>query len=324
MIGSKAYKYTEAIIFIASILAKRYWLFFCHLYAIVCYDNDVFVLYKSYATVPQVSASSHKRPRKLWWLIGLILFALFAVLQMPAAWLLEKYAPESPYVQHVSGNLWQGSAIWQIPLSSTPLTGAAEWSWQPWYLLLGKLGAEVSINSEQTRLNGQVKVGLSSWEVNDMSGKIAPETLGSVVDWQLPNTPIQVNNVSLKRQSDSSAADKDLGKNPSGFSQADGQLTWVGGEVGYPSGGKVFYITIPAMRAELSAEQKNNKKLLHINLVNNQDKRLGDLYIDGDNMLDVSLTQRLLENMPEYKGQAPQDTPVVSVRQPLMNGLGAR
>lgn len=276
----------------------------------------------------QVSTSSHKRPRKLWWLFGFVLFALFAVLQMPAAWLLEKYAPDTPYVQHVSGNLWQGSAIWQLPVSATPLTGAAEWSWQPWHLLLGKLGAEVDISSEQTRLNGQVKVGSSSWQVQNMSGKIAPETLASVVDWQLPNAPIQVNNVSLKRQSAANAAasssSENSGKNVAGFSEASGQLTWVGGEVGYPSGGKVFYITMPALRAELSAEQKNNKNLLHINLVNNQDKRLGDLYIDGDNMLDVSLTQRLLENMPEYKGQAPQDTPVVSVRQPLLDGLGAR
>ena len=278
--------------------------------------------------MPQVSTSSHKRPRKLWWLFGFVLFALFAVLQMPAAWLLEKYAPDTPYVQHVSGNLWQGSAIWQLPVSATPLTGAAEWSWQPWHLLLGKLGAEVDISSEQTRLNGQVKVGTSSWQVQNMSGKIAPETLASVVDWQLPNAPIQVNNVSLKRQSAANAAasssSENSGKNVAGFSEASGQLTWVGGEVGYPSGGKVFYITMPALRAELSAEQKNNKNLLHINLVNNQDKRLGDLYIDGDNMLDVSLTQRLLENMPEYKGQAPQDTPVVSVRQPLLDGLGAR
>ena len=278
--------------------------------------------------MPQVSTSSHKRPRKLWWLFGFVLFALFAVLQMPAAWLLEKYAPDTPYVQHVSGNLWQGSAIWQLPVSATPLTGAAEWSWQPWHLLLGKLGAEVDISSEQTRLNGQVKVGSSSWQVQNMSGKIAPETLASVVDWQLPNAPIQVNNVSLKRQSAAngaaSSSSENSGKNVAGFSEASGQLTWVGGEVGYPSGGKVFYITMPALRAELSAEQKNNKNLLHINLVNNQDKRLGDLYIDGDNMLDVSLTQRLLENMPEYKGQAPQDTPVVSVRQPLLDGLGAR
>lgn len=278
--------------------------------------------------MPQVSTSSHKRPRKLWWLFGFVLFALFAVLQMPAAWLLEKYAPDTPYVQHVSGNLWQGSAIWQLPVSATPLTGAAEWSWQPWHLLLGKLGAEVDISSEQTRLNGQVKVGSSSWQVQNMSGKIAPETLASVVDWQLPNAPIQVNNVSLKRQSAANAAasssSENSGKNVAGFSEASGQLTWVGGEVGYPSGGKVFYITMPSLRAELSAEQKNNKNLLHINLVNNQDKGLGDLYIDGDNMLDVSLTQRLLENMPEYKGQAPQDTPVVSVRQPLLDGLGAR
>ena len=275
----------------------------------------------------QVSELSHKRPRKLWWLIGFVLFALFAVLQMPAAWLLQKYAPNTPYVQHVSGNVWQGSAIWQIPLSSTPLTGMAEWSWQPWQLLTGKLGADVTINSEQTRLNGQVKLGLNSWQVDDMSGKIAPETLASVVDWQLPNTPIQVNGVSLKRQSSDNAssesAENESAKNAAGFSEADGQLTWVGGEVGYPSGGKVFYITMPALRAELSAEQKNNKNLLHINLLNNQDKRLGDLYIDGDNMLDVSLTQRLLENMPEYKGQAPQDTPVVSVRQPLLAGFGA-
>lgn len=278
--------------------------------------------------MPEASTSSYKRPRKLWWLFGFILFALFAVLQMPAAWVLEKYSPDTPYVQHVSGNLWQGSAIWQLPVSATPLTGAAEWSWQPWHLLLGKLGVEVDISSEQTRLNGQVKVGSSSWQVQNMSGKIAPETLASVVDWQLPNAPIQVNNVSLKRQSAAndaaSSSSENSGKNVAGFSEASGQLTWVGGEVGYPSGGKVFYITMPALRAELSAEQKNNKNLLHINLVNNQDKRLGDLYIDSDNMLDVSLTQRLLENMPEYKGQAPQDTPVVSVRQPLLDGLGAR
>jgi general secretion pathway protein N len=267
--------------------------------------------------VPQVSASSHKRPRKLWWLIGLVLFALFTLLQMPAAWVVEKYAPNSPYVQQVSGNLWQGSAIWQLPLSGVPLTGTATWSWQPWHLVLGKIAADVDISSGQTRLNGQVKVGRGSWQVTDMSGKIAPETLSSVVDWQLPNTPIQVNALSLQHQTGSDTK-------ATGFNKADGQLTWVGGEVGYPSGGKVFYLTMPSLRAQLSTEQKNNKKLLHINLLNNQDKRLGDLYLDGDNMLDVSLTQRLLENMPEYKGQAPQDTNVVSVRQPLLAGLGAR
>ena len=86
----------------------------------------------------------------------------------------------------------------------------------------------------------------------------------------------------------------------------------------------MFYITIPAVRGQLSQEQKNNKNVLHINLLNNQDKRLGDLYIDHENMIDVSLTQRLLQSMPEYKGKAPQDTEVISVRQPLLTSLGAR
>ena len=110
--------------------------------------------------VPQLSASSDKRPRKLWWLLGLVLFTLFSMLQMPAAWVVEKYAPESPYIQHVSGNLWQGSAIWQMPVSAVPLTGAVEWSWQPWHLLLGKLGANVDISTGQTKLSGQVKLHL--------------------------------------------------------------------------------------------------------------------------------------------------------------------
>lgn len=266
--------------------------------------------------MPKSSTSSNKRPRKLWWLVGLVVFALFALLQMPAAWIVEKYAPESPYIQQVSGNVWQGSLIWQLPQASMPLTGAADWSWQPWQLLLGKVAADVDITTGQTRIDGQLAVSSSSWQAKDMSGKVAAETLASIVDWQLPNTPIQLNDVSLKRQS---AA----GERAAGFSEADGQLTWVGGEVGYPNAGKILYITMPPMRAQLSVEQKNNNNLLHINLSDNQDKRLGDLYLDGGNMLDVSLTQRLLENMPEYKGQAPQDTPVISVRQPLLNGLGA-
>ncbi len=265
--------------------------------------------------MPQASIPSNKHPRKVWWLIGLLVFSLFAILQMPAAWIVEKYAPESPYIQHVSGNLWQGSAIWQVPVSEVAMTGSLQWTWQPWQLLLGKIAAEFDINSGQTKLDGQIKVARHSWQIDDMNGKIAPETLSQAVKWQLPNTPMQVNAVSLQRHSAK-------GEDAAGFSAASGQLTWVGGEVGYPSAGKVFYITMPALRAQLSTEQKNNNATLHLNLLNNQDKRLGDLYLDGNNMLDVSLTQRLLENMAEYKGEAPQDTPVVSVRQPLLAGLG--
>ena len=106
---------------------------------------------------------------------------------MPAAWLVEKYAPQSPHVQQVSGNVWQGSLIWQLPQASTALTGEASWSWQ---LFLGKVAADVDITTVQTRLNGQLAMRPSSWQIDDMSGKITGETLASVVNWQLSNTPI--------------------------------------------------------------------------------------------------------------------------------------
>ncbi|EEN8053861.1 general secretion pathway protein, partial [Salmonella enterica subsp. enterica serovar Enteritidis] len=39
--------------------------------------------------------------------------------------------------------------------------------------------------------------------------------------------------------------------------------------------------------------------------------------LDQDNMIDVSLTQRLLKNMPAYQGKGADDSVVVSIRQPL-------
>ncbi|MDO5768506.1 MAG: type II secretion system protein N [Psychrobacter sp.] len=255
------------------------------------------------------TSSWHKRPRKLWWLIGAIVFAVCVLVQMPAAWVLQKYAPNSPYLQQVSGNLWQGSANLQLPLAKSALTGAVDWTWQPWKLFLGKMGAEVTLRSGQTTLKGEFDLKRKGWSISKMKGKIQPETLALIVDWQLPKAPIQVNSVSLTRQ------------DGSGFVEADGQLTWVGGEFGYPNNGKTYQLTLPPMRADLTSEQKGDKHLLHASLLDNKDKRLGDLYLDADNMLDVNLTQRLLENMPDYKGQAPQDTPVVSVRQPLLSGL---
>ena len=259
---------------------------------------------------------AQKRPRKLWWLIGFALFMLMVLLQMPASWLLGKYAPDNRYVQYVSGNIWQGSLIWQLPSGGSMLTGSGTWTWRPWQLFLGKLGADVELQSGQTRLEGQLGVGRHGWEVADMDGKIAPETLRQWVSWQLPETPIQVNNLQLAYQeaTDAQAA---------GFYEADGQLTWVGGTLGYPSGGQYLYLTVPPMHAQLSAEQKDNQARLQMHLLDNQDKRLGDIYIDGNQMLDISLTQRLLENVPSYQGSAPQDTNVVTVRQPLTQ-LGAR
>ena len=262
------------------------------------------------------STQAVARPRKVWWLIGTVVLMACVLLQMPASWLVAKLTPNTTFLQHVSGNVWQGSGVMTLPSkTATPISGQVTWGLKPLSVFMGRLGADVDVVSGQTRLEGQVSRGLNGWQVQDLSGKIDKTTLAQLVSWQLPDAPIQVNAVSL-------ALNKTSEDEPATFNDVDGQLTWAGGDFGYPSGGKTYNINLPAMRAELSDEMQGEQSVLHASLVDNDSKRLGDFYVDGDGMLDANLTQRLLENMPEYKGSAPPDTNVVSVRQPLLSGMG--
>lgn len=259
-------------------------------------------------------ARNNTRPTKLWWLIGLLLLGLCLFVQLPARWLVEKFVPNNPYLQQVSGNLWHGQANWQIALNAgSPLTGTTQWQWQPWYLLSGKLAMVVTVETGKSQLIGQVKVDKNSWQIQDFSGKITADTLKKVVQWQLPDTPIQIKDLSLARTSQ-------------GYQDAKGNLSWVGGELAYPMGGKNYHINLPYMSAVLGLDAKasasgNQQNLqgqrVHLALTNQQGQRLGDLYLDNDNMLDVAFTKRFLKNMPAYKGQGADDTVVVSLRQPL-------
>lgn len=269
------------------------------------------------------------RPSRLWWLIGLVLLAISLVVQLPAHWLVQRFAPNLPYLQQISGNLWQGQANWQImPRPMAPLAGTLSWQWQPWHLLTGKLGLAVHIQTGSTVLDGQTKLNQTSWQLNDITGKIAPETLQQLATWQFPDSPITIKTLTL-------------GKQNQGFDTVNGDITWAGGELGYPSGGKIYRINMPSLQGKLSLDTAGNKinsptptasangsvpttptpmtkgSRLHLAMTNLQGQRLGDLYLDNDTMLDVELTQRLLKNMPDYKGQGVDDSVVVSLRQPL-------
>lgn len=258
------------------------------------------------------------RPTKLWWLVGLMLLCLSLVIQLPAQWLVQKFAPNNPYLQQISGNLWQGQANWQINARpNMPLAGSIDWRWQPWHLLTGKVGMAVDIRTGKTDLQGVVKFNKTSWQANDFNGKISHDTLAQLVSWQLPDTPITIKALSID-------------KNKQGYQDAKGSMSWAGGDLGYPTGGKTYLIKLPTMQGNLTADKANGPaanastgnatasgKSLHLALTTPQGERLGDFYIDQDNMIDVSLTQRLLKNMPAYKGKGADDSVIVSIRQPL-------
>lgn len=253
------------------------------------------------------------RPSKFWWLLALVLLCLFLLVQLPASWLVQKFLPNNPYLQQVSGNLWEGQSSWQVFEPSKPnqaLSGTLNWHWKPIYLLSGKVAMSVEIRSGQTLLNGLAKVGKNSWQINDFKGKISKDTLSKFGSWQLPDTPILVESLSLSQ---------DNGV----FSDVAGQLSWLGGNMGYPSGGRVFQINLPKMQGVLSKEKTSGQapSRLHLALTTMEGQRLGDLYVDNDKMLDVALTQRLLKNMPDYTGQGADDSVVVSLRQPLLGSF---
>ncbi|XID74793.1 type II secretion system protein N [Alkanindiges sp. WGS2144] len=238
-----------------------------------------------------------KQPGKGWWVFAVLLLLLFIILQLPAAWIIARVSPNNPYIDSISGSVWQGQADWHVE----QVQGVMSWKLRPWSLLLLRLGADVELLTGETRLNGKVAVGFKQRRIEQLNGQISTQTLSTLLPWQWPNNPIQLHHIKV------------IHHEQKGWQQADGQLNWTGGMLGYPFEGRVERANLPPLAARLSAE----KGRLQLNLSNLQNERMGDIYLSSDNMLEVQLTQRLLLTVAGYRGQAGLDTAVVSTRQPL-------
>ena len=97
------------------------------------------------------------KPKQIKWLLfAVIIFFIFVMLQVPAAWLISKFYKNNQTLQNVSGNIWRGQADW----SKGQLKGSISWKSRPLDLLLMRLGADVEIHSGNTQLQGAVGYGL--------------------------------------------------------------------------------------------------------------------------------------------------------------------
>ncbi len=237
-----------------------------------------------------------KRPGKGWWFAAIILLLCFIVLQLPAAWIVSRAFPNNSYLDGVSGNLWQGQADWHYQ----QVQGVVHWRWAPMALLRLRLGANLTLSTGNTEVTMQANGRSGRWELRDLKGKISADTLRAAFPWQWPDSPILLKSVQL-------------GRDPAGWSLAEGALSWGGGTLGYPMEGRVERAALPPLQGALSLD----KQRLHLALTTVQNERMGDIYLAPDSMLDIQLTQRLLQTVAGYHGQAGLDTAVVSTRQPL-------
>lgn len=236
-----------------------------------------------------------------WWIFAILVFFIFIVLQIPAAWLISKFYKNNQVLQNVSGNIWQGQADWR----QGKLKGSLSWKTRPLDLFLLRLGANVTLHSGNTQLKAVVGYGLGHKIIlQHINGYIAPETLKNIVDWQWPSNAIQLQDIQFDF------------KKTEGFTHASGQLQWAGGELIYRYAQRQEQINLPALKAKLSDE---NYKLM-FDVRDQRDQKLIALQLDPNLMLDVQLTQRLLLNIPSYSGKAGLDTYVLSSRQPLFSG----
>ena len=236
-----------------------------------------------------------------WWLLAVFAFLLFVLLQIPATWLISKFYKDNQVLQNVSGNIWQGQADWR----KGELKGSVAWKTRPLDLILLRLGANLEIQSGTTQIKSVVAYGLGKkLMLRQLSGKIAPETLKTLVNWQWPANLIQLNDVQLNYQKDT------------GFSQAEGGLQWGGGELVYVFSDRQERMNIPSLKAALSDDAGK----LQFDIQDQRSQKMANLVLDPSMMLDVQLTQRMLLNVPSYEGKAGLDTYVITTRQPLIQG----
>jgi general secretion pathway protein N len=107
-------------------------------------------------------------------LVGGAAYLLFLLMLFPAATAWSWFAPQGlPLQLHgLSGSVWKGSSG-QTTWKGQPI-GSLHWDLQLLPLLLGKLGADFSVQTEQGYLQGEAKVPLTTGPIHlsDMTGQL--------------------------------------------------------------------------------------------------------------------------------------------------------
>lgn len=235
-----------------------------------------------------------------WWVFSILTFLIFIMLQIPASWLVSKFYPENQNLQNIRGNIWNGQADWR----KNQLSGTITWAYRPLDLLFLKIAADTEIRSGETYLQGVVGYSFGHVLLQSLSGKIAPETLKNIYQWQWPSSNIHIKNLNFKY------------KKTSGFEKVDGTVQWEGGELLYTHAQKIERVSIPVLKGTALSDQ--GKFILDVRDM--RDQKLANFSLDAALMLDTQLTQRFLMNVQGYDGKAAMDAYVISVRTPLIKG----
>ncbi len=107
-----------------------------------------------------------------WTLLAFGLYLLFLALRLPAGMVLQRLPlPAVLHIGHASGSLWSGT-LHDVRFRQLAL-GQLHWSFTPWTLFTGSLGAAVHLEGRSGRLRGWLGYGLGgALEVGDLRGRL--------------------------------------------------------------------------------------------------------------------------------------------------------
>jgi hypothetical protein len=129
----------------------------------------------------QTQAQSRLRLKLI--LAGLLLYLLFMLVQMPAAWLIARLPASSPVqMGQASGTPWRGEVEhlrWQVEGERIEL-GRLSWRWLPTEILNGRIGIQFQLVQAANQLNGIVLLGRKGHALKQVQGQVDAALLGYV------------------------------------------------------------------------------------------------------------------------------------------------
>lgn len=232
-----------------------------------------------------------------WVLLATFVLLMSLLIQTPAR-VASHFMPNSlKALFHAwGGSIWSG----QVNGQYQGVQGQLRWQFQPSSLLRLSLGVQAEVLTAHSHVQGVLRMGVNGWQLLDVKGQIAPvEVQGLLSGWQLPNTAIELQQLTLNHQKDS-------------WSDSKGTMSWQGGALDYVFNGQRQHVNLPPVIIAVQGQQSQ----LIINLQEQQGANLASFILTGK-QLESRLTQRLLMYSPNYHGVAEPDAIVVTASQPL-------
>ena len=232
-----------------------------------------------------------------WVLLAMFVLLVSLVIQTPAR-VVSHFLPNTLQAMCSAwgGSVWSG----QVNGQYKGVQGQLRWQFQPSALLRLKLGIHAEILTSQSHVNGVLRMGMGTWQLQEVTGQLATSELqGMLSGWQLPNSPLEIQQLNLHHQKDS-------------WSDSKGSLAWQGGALDYVFNGQRQHVNLPPVVIAIQGQQSS----LMMNLQEQQGANLASFVLTGDR-LESRLTQRLLMYSPNYHGVAEPDAVVVTAAQPL-------